>query len=119
MGASVVVVVVVVLVVVVVEVVLVDVVVAGIVDVVVDVVAGAVGVSEPHADSDMAPRPISVATARACDLIVPSVEAAERWRSAPTSLTCKRFHDTKTHGVYRLANTRLPAGTPSIPTAAH
>lgn len=85
-GASVVVVVVVVLVVVVVDVVLVDVVVAGSVDVVVDVVAGAAGVSELHADSDMAPRPISVATARVPDLIAPSVEAAYRWRSASAPL---------------------------------
>ena len=86
MGASVVVVVVVVLVVVVVQVVLVDVVVAGSVDVVVDVVAGAAGVSGLHADSDMAPRPISIATARARDLIAPSVGAAHRWRSAPALL---------------------------------
>jgi hypothetical protein len=79
-GASVVVVVDVVLVVDVVDVVLVDVVDAGSVDVVVDVVAGAAGVSELHAGSDMAPRPISVATARARDLITPSVEAPPQWR---------------------------------------
>ena len=68
-GAMVVVVVDVVLVVVVVDVVLVDVVVAGSVDVVVDVVAGAAGVSELHADSETAPRPITVATTRARDLM--------------------------------------------------